>query len=46
MILIEISVPSSCLLLASKVSNPNDPIYNVKALEEKRQNAKEKWLSY
>lgn len=32
--------------LASKVSNPNDLIYDVETLEGKKQNAEEKWRSY
>lgn len=45
-VLIEFIVLSSCLSIASKVSDFSDRIYDMEALEEKRQNTKEKLLSY
>lgn len=37
MISIEVTVPSAHLALKNKVSDPNDHIYDVETLEEKRQ---------
>lgn len=46
MVPIEVKVSSARLSLTSNVSDFHYRIYNVEALDEKRQNAKEKWLSY
>lgn len=42
MVLIKVIVLSARLVLTSKVSDPNDRVYDVEALEEKRQNVEGK----
>lgn len=45
MVPIEVMVPSVHLVLTSKVPNFSDHIYDMETIEEKRQNAEERWLS-
>lgn len=45
MVPIEVIIRSAHLALINKISDPDNCIYNVEALEEKRQK-EEKWLSY
>lgn len=39
---VEITVPSTCLALASKILDPNSCIYDVEAFEKRRRSSKEK----
>lgn len=43
---IEVMIASARLTFTSKVFDPNDLIYNIEALEEKKQNVEEEWLPY
>lgn len=46
MFLIEFMVYSAHLVLVNKASDPNECIYDVEALEEKRKSEENKWLPY
>lgn len=43
---IKVMVPSAWLALASKLTNPHGRIYDVEALEERRKDTKDRWMSY
>lgn len=46
MVPIKVIVPSACLAIATEVYYHNDHIYDIATIEEKRQNAEKKCLSY
>lgn len=43
---VEIIVLSARLALVSKITDPREQIHNVEAVEEKRQNAEDRWSTY
>lgn len=46
MVLIDVMVPSAHLVLPTKLSDSYDHLNNLKALDERRYDAENKWLSY
>lgn len=45
-VLVGIMIPPTCLALTRKVTETQDRVHDVKTLEEKRQKAQNKWLTY
>lgn len=45
-VLVEIVVPSSQMALASNITDSQDRVHDVKAIDEKRQKAENRWSTY